>query len=376
MFTRLALDNWRNFRSVEMALGGRVFVVGPNAVGKSNLLDSIRFLFDVSKVGGGFRDAVASRGGVSSLRNLAARRYPDIGVAVDVRVNQVQWRYEIQFTQDNNRRPIIVSESLTKDGVTLVDRPNRDDETDPARLSQTYLEQVSVNKEFRALVDFFASVKYLHVIPHLIREPDRWRSDASDPFGSDLLEVIATTPERTRNARLRRIGDALRVAVPQLKELELHRDARGVPHLRAKYEHWRPQGAWQSEREFSDGTLRLLGLLWVVLDGRGPLLLEEPELSLHTEVVRQIPQILARAQARYGRQIIMSTHSSELLDDSGIGLDEVAILIPEDSGTTIHSAADYPEIVEMVDAGFTIADAVVPRTRPDNPQQLSLAFVK
>ena len=40
-------------------------------------------------------------------------------------------------------------------------------------------------------------------------------------------------------------------------------------------EHWRPDAGWQTETQFSDGTLRLLGLLWSVLDGTGPLLLEE-----------------------------------------------------------------------------------------------------
>jgi hypothetical protein len=63
-----------------------------------------------------------------------------------------------------------------------------------------------------------------------------------------------------------------------LKELELWRDVRGTPHLRGKYEHWRPQGAWQTEEQFSDGTLRLMGLLWISLAGGGPSLLEEPEL--------------------------------------------------------------------------------------------------
>lgn len=51
-----------------------------------------------------------------------------------------------------------------------------------------------------------------------------------------------------------------KVAVPQLQELELWRDPdRGTPHLRSKYEHGRPQGAWQTEEQFSDGMLRLLG---------------------------------------------------------------------------------------------------------------------
>jgi hypothetical protein len=166
--------------------------------------------------------------------------------------------------------------------------------------------------------------------------------------------------------------DALRVAVPQLKELELWRDDRGTPHLRGKYEHWRPQGAWQTEEQFSDGTLRLLGLLWATLDGKGPLLLEEPELSLHPEVVRFIPQMFARIQRRSGRQILVSTHSADLLRDDGIGLDEVLLLQPGAEGTSVRPASSFVEIRALLEGGLSLADAVIPRTRPEKADQLML----
>jgi AAA domain, putative AbiEii toxin, Type IV TA system len=43
-FIRLHLSTWRNFASVDVRLQNRVFVIGPNAAGKSNLLDAFRFL--------------------------------------------------------------------------------------------------------------------------------------------------------------------------------------------------------------------------------------------------------------------------------------------------------------------------------------------
>ena len=47
-FNRLRLENWRNFLSVDVELQRRVFLVGPNAAGKSNILDAFRFLRDMS----------------------------------------------------------------------------------------------------------------------------------------------------------------------------------------------------------------------------------------------------------------------------------------------------------------------------------------
>ena len=58
--TKLILKNWRNFSSVDVALGDRVLLVGPNAAGKSNFLEVFRFLRDIAKgEGGGLQNAIA-----------------------------------------------------------------------------------------------------------------------------------------------------------------------------------------------------------------------------------------------------------------------------------------------------------------------------
>ena len=63
-FSKFYLENLRNFARVDVALQQRMFLVGPNASGKSNLLDVFRFLRDLVRVGGGLEQAVADRGGV------------------------------------------------------------------------------------------------------------------------------------------------------------------------------------------------------------------------------------------------------------------------------------------------------------------------
>ncbi len=372
--TRLELRNWRNFRQAELDLEPRTFLVGANAAGKSNLLDAVRFLHDIVAVGGGFEDAVERRGGVSSLRCLAARGKSDIELIVHLgsTVGSPVWQYELSFSQTPQSVPILKRERVVQEGKVRLERPEQADRDDRARLSQTYLEQVNVNRDFRAIADFLRGVRYRHIVPQLIREPDRSVGKKNDPFGGDFLEQIAETSEARRRVRLRRILDALRFAVPQLKELELSQDARGAHHLRGKYEHWRPHGKWQSESDFSDGTLRLLGLLWAVLDGTGPLLLEEPELSLHPEVVRYIPPMLSRMLRTTGRQVVVSTQSSDLLQDPGIGLNEVFLLLPGSEGTVVRPAAAFAEIPILLEGGLSIGEAVMPRTRPPRAQQLAL----
>lgn len=168
-FTHISLANWRNFTQVDVELQQRAFLIGPNASGKSNLLDVFRFLHDIVSVGGGFQESVRKRGGVSSLRSLAARQNPDIAVQIKIGDDDARaaWSYELHFAQDNQRRPFVRREVVLKNGQDLLSRPDDQDKDDPERLTQTYLEQVNVNKEFRDIADFFQSVRYLLLFPSL-----------------------------------------------------------------------------------------------------------------------------------------------------------------------------------------------------------------
>ena len=224
----------------------------------------------------------------------------------------------------------------------------------------------------RAMVEFLQSVDYVHIVPQIVREPDRFPGLVDDPYGADFLERMASTNANTRKARLRRMVQALQLAVPQLESLEVARDKKGRPHLKGKYRHWRSKGAWQAETTFSDGTLRLIGLLWALQDGKGPLLLEEPELSLHPYIVRNIPRIFIKAQQRSPRQVILSTHSPEMLGDEGIGLDEVLVLTPEMEGTRVGKASDIEQITLLMEGGMRLADAILPYTAPRDSGQLTM----
>ena len=75
--TRLQIKNWKNFVDVNVALTNRVFVVGANGSGKSNLLDAIRFLYDIAKpTGGGLQEALAISRRHESVCALCSRAHP------------------------------------------------------------------------------------------------------------------------------------------------------------------------------------------------------------------------------------------------------------------------------------------------------------
>ncbi len=377
---RLKVKNWRNFRELDVPLRERQFIVGANASGKSNLLDIFRFLRDIVKAeGGGLQKAVKDRGGVSKIRSLAARQDPEIAIEIylaDNAESPESWRYAIGIRQEPRgyRQPFLTYERVWKGDQQILNRPDAADKGDPQRLTQTFLEQINVNANFRDIVYFLQDITYLHLVPQLLRFADsiQGRVVEDDPFGQGFLERIATASERTRRSRLQKIEQALKIAVPQLKQLEFIRDEiTGRPHLQALYSHWRPNAGLQREDQFSDGTLRLLGLLWSLLESDSVLLLEEPELSLNAGIVSQLAPFISRMQRSRRPQVFVSTHSDALLTEQGIDGGEVLLLTPAREGTAGKIVSDIDEVQTLLEAGFTVGEAVLPRTRPEHAEQLS-----
>lgn len=371
--SRIRLKNWRNFRQLDFALDEQMYVIGPNAAGKSNLLDALLFLRDVARSsGGGLQAAIAARGGLQKIRCLHARNDPEVKIEVFLSASpgdlKPEWHYALglKVERRGRRRTLVSYERVTHEGRDVVSRPNKHDNDDSELLTQTALEQIAENAGFRELARFISDIAYVHLVPQLLKFPEVLGGNAveGDPYGQGFLEQIARATQRTREARLRRIQKALETAVPQFRELRFVRDdVSGKPHLEARYAHHRPNAGWQREDSFSDGTLRLIALLWMLQEGSSVLLLEEPELSLNDAVVREIPALFAavRAAAKRSRQVIATTHSDALLSNEGISGEQVLILEVGGEGTT-GRLADQGEQA-LLDAGLSPAEVLLPKTR-------------
>ncbi|MCC2104005.1 MAG: AAA family ATPase [Hyphomicrobiales bacterium] len=387
IISHVKLRNWKNFRDAEASLRDITYLIGANATGKSNFLDVFRFLRDIAKVqGGGVQKAIADRDGLTKIRCLHARQRPEIEIEVHLseRVDDVEpkWRYVLALKSEGKgaNRPIVASEQvyLNEGGRSrrLLNRPDAADLRDTERLTQTSLEQIQTNVDYREIADEFSSITYLHLVPQLLKFGDfiGGRQLENDPFGQAFLERLARTPEKTRNSRLRRIQRALSKAIPQFEEIRFKRDdSSGRPHLEAKYTHHRPHAGWQREDQFSDGTLRLIALFWLLLDGDGFLLLEEPELSLNEEIVRNLPLLIDRVRRstkRRSRQILISTHSQALLENKGI--DPRGVLRLERIGEGTSILAPTSEDMQLLTAGLSAAEVLLPKAHPHRSREMAL----
>ena len=372
---KMKLVNWRNFRKAEIDFDDVTYIIGPNAAGKSNFLDVFRFLRDLaSPDGGGLQKAMSVRGGLSKVRCLAARQKTDIVIAMDLADDfgdaPLKWHYELALGQQpsGKHKPIVVREVVKSlvDGKVVLQRPTSEDNADKERLTQTALEQIASNGRFREVSEFLADALYLHLVPQLLKFGNELtvKSMPNDPFGQGFLEKLAKTPMKIRDSRLTRIEKILKKVIHNFSDLQFGKDEGGHPHLQMRYSHWRSKGGWQTEDEFSDGTLRLIALLWTLLESNAVILLEEPELSLHTAIVRQIPELLQRARAsrkRSGGQIFVSTHSPVLLDSPVIS-GQYLVLTPKDGGEGTLISAPTPLEAQSIANGMTPADVLFPKT--------------
>lgn len=357
--TRMQASNWRNFTTLDIPLESRLFVVGPNAAGKSNLLDLFRFLGDVASPGGGLGAALKSRGGLSKARSLFARNHQGGRLIVDVSLEDGdhRWRYRLAVRGQKGglNLPIVDEEAVTLNGEVILQRPDALDKRDAARLTQTHLEQIAQNEGFRALAEYFEKVQYFHLVPQIIRDPARVNSVGGDPYGADFVAQMNGVARRTREAWLGRMERALQAAVPEFRSLRLEVDPAGRPHLVAGYKNWREAPTRQNEADFSDGTLRLIGLLWTLVSAPangGVLLLEEPELSLNSAIVRTLPTVLAAAQRDRSLQVLLSTHAPEILDDEGVRPAEVLVLTVTGNGTVARLLSEEPSVADELGSGI------------------------
>ena len=363
IISKIELFNWKNFHRCEVGVQERCFVVGANAAGKSNFIDALRFLRDVAKQGGGLQTAVRVRGGITKIRCLAAREQSNVKLAIELSESdsrELCWHYELNFKHTGGgireNQVKIVSEKVFsgREQRYVLDRSAETLGEDEETLKYTYLEQPNANKDFRVIQQFLQNVEYLNVVPQMVRESasSSYSGDKEDYYGRNFLKRLALLNDNTRRSYFRKINEFLKLAVPQLEELSFVKDEIGVPHLEARYVHWRTRGSKQQEMQFSDG---------------------EPEINLHPGIVAQFPEFIAKIQRvkKGGRQVFITTHSYDILSNEGIAPEEVLLLTNSPEGTEVEVLSNVEKAKNILAAGFSMADVVMPLTKPWSIESMS-----
>ncbi len=343
----------------------RLFIVGPNAVGKSNLLDLFHFLADLARPGGGLHTAMKTRGGLDAVHARTARKGGGFGVEVEFResAKSPAWHYRLEVRRGRSGLALVKKEEVRRGNKVILARPDAEDRTDPERLRETSMENFATNGAFRFVAEFLAALTRVWLFP---LKPARRTGQVPErgPLVEDLLARMEGVAPKARVSRLRKISSALQLAVPTLRELRFPDSGRGIS-LESLFANWRPGCPPTGLDDLSDGTLRLLSMLWGVMENESLLLLEEPELSLHPSVARHFPGLIHRLKHRRRGQVVVTTHSPQILADPGIAPEEILLLDPtEDEGARGRLASEIPEVKALIRQGLGAGEVVLPRIQP------------
>ena len=377
--THIAITNWRNFAHIEFDLSSRLFVVGPNSSGKTNLLGALRFLGDIGRRGlvaasedlGGpdryFRSGADSAAFVATFNDTQNSaefalflRLMSAGSESTKRGSDADQTFAFPMTGpltgELNDRYLDVHQTITAGGKKPTDEgesfPVEDEEAQRTRVRQT-----------------LAGIRYIHPNPKKMLE----RSDRYDPdHGTGFFQHAGRFSDQQLDAVVDRIRPIMAAVVPEIPNLSYQRMGLGTEVVFYSDTPVRGASGVYSHEQFSEGTLRLLGMLFDLATlprDTSVVLIEEPETFLQASVVRSLPSLLAEVAMNRDVQMVISTHSPELIDSELVLPSQVLMLRSENGETTgeLLSESNDPRIKAVVSAGLPKSqgiDAVNGRTIP------------
>lgn len=342
--TRVALKHYRSIGSCDVRLGALTFLVGANGSGKSNFVDALRLVTDSLR--SSLDHALRERGGIQEVRRRSSGHPTHTTVRVDFELEGgdighfafelgarrphgfVVKREECRVGQHQYR----VREGAVIHAPATVAPPASDD--------RLYLVNAAGLPSFRRVFDALASMGFYNLNPDAMRAlqaPDTGEVLKRD--GSNLASVFRRLDVDVR----RRVEEYLERVVPGIEGVEPSR----VQHMESLVFRQRVEGAREPWRfpalAMSDGTLRALGVLAAVFQSTGsrpvPFVgIEEPEVALHPAAAGLLRDCLREASAR--TQVLVTSHSPDLLDDASIQDDELQVVTMDAGATQIGPVDD------------------------------------
>lgn len=344
LLTRVALRNYKSIAACDVSPGQLTFLVGPNGSGKSNFLDALRFVADAVRFS--LDHALRDRGGIGEVRRRSGGHPNHFGIRLDLDLaaSAVSYAftvgarprggYEVQREECRVRG----SDTAADDHFYAVERGRvvRSSMTPApaAAADRLYLVNASGIVPFRPVYDALAGMGFYNLNPEAIRElqaPDP--GDLLKRDGGNIASVLGRLRGRAPEIK-KRIEEYLGKVVAGVEGV----DERPVGPRETFEFRQRVRGARHPWRFFasnmSDGTLRALGVLVALFQGfdgapsaRPCIGIEEVEAALHPAAADVLVDGLQDAAER--AQIMVTSHSPDLLDNKAIPDDAILAVVAE-----------------------------------------------
>ncbi|MCK8501477.1 MULTISPECIES: AAA family ATPase [Myxococcus] len=346
--TRVALRNYRSIEACDVDLGPLTFLVGPNGSGKSNFLDALRLITDALRTS--LDHALRDRGGVHEVRRRSSGHPTNFGIRIEFQLPSgetghlsfgVGARSHGDYVVQSEECAVGGARYRVKEGVVIV-KPVQ--VAPPASADRLYLVNAAGLPEFRPVFDMLSNMGFYNLNPDQLRAlqpPDKGELLARDGF--NLSSVLERLEKQNNGTTKQRIEEYLGRIVPSLQGV----DPKRVGHMETLEFRQSVEGAKDPWRfpaiNMSDGTLRALGILVALFQARTehriPVVgIEEPEIALHPAAAGILRDALRDGSQH--AQVIVTSHSPELLDDPSIVPEEIVSVVATQGKTRIARVDD------------------------------------
>lgn len=371
--SRVVLQNFKSIAECEVRLEPITLLVGPNGSGKSNFLDALQLTRDALRTN--LENAIRERGGIDEVRRRSTGHPNNFGVRLDVNTSIGHAEYAFQIAARKGFSFVVKREECR---VFSENRLVASFSAEEGRLSsKTHdlrllrhspemlaLPLVGALAEFEPVATALATMGFYNFNPDRVRDlqdPDPGEVLTGD--GRNLASVIRRL--RTSNPSIvERIVDYLSVVVPGIHSVT-NRTYGPKETVEFRQEVAGDRRAWAFDASsVSDGTLRALCVLVAAFQADTSLVgIEEPETAIHPGAARRLMDALLEATAN--RQLVVTTHSPDLLDHPDIDVDWV-VAVQSERGTTQLGRVDDATRAAIRDNLYTVGELLrLEQVRPD-----------
>ncbi len=359
----IQVQNYRSMQDIDLDITPLTLLIGANASGKSNILDVFTLLS--AGVKGNLKDAVLRRHGPSGLlyRGTEDRRIRlslTFAARSDLESMETSVPYRIELSVSDSWFSVSQEEICTisangcmqsvlnrsgenysllnKNTYQLIKSSDRDIDTE--LLTHQTFDRESYPAIF-GIRKWMEGLSFYGPVPtdpnSEIRVPQYARSGTrlySD--GSNLVSVLHEIKEKYSDT-WKDIHSIIHLACPVFRDIIVPPEGGdGKIAMRWLEEPFHERGGF-SANLLSDGTLRFLFLVTLLMAPDPPPLIciDEPEAGLHPDCIGIIAELLDRAS--YRTQIIVSTHSPELVSNTK---PESVVVVEKENGATVAERLD------------------------------------
>ena len=343
---RVVLRNYKSIGHCDVRLSPLTYLVGQNGAGKSNFLDALHFVRDA--LAGSLESALNERGGINEVRRRSSGHPTHFGIRLEFQLRDGRdgWYafdigamagggYEVQ-----NEECVIAG--IGKGPFFRINKGTLRDssETTFPAITADRLALVAASgfTAFRPVFDALTAMGFYSLNPRLMRELQKpQEGKLLKPFGDNIASVIGHL-ERVAPERMNTIREYLQAVVPMVHGVE-RKSIGPMETLEFRQEMAGARHPWKFyAQNMSDGTLRALGVMTALLQSNvdhspSVIGIEEPETALHPAASAALREVLVQA-ARH-TQVLVTSHSPDLLDDPDIDADSILAVVSEGGETRI-----------------------------------------